>query len=619
MTMQPLFGAIPSGEGTRFSVWGPPGARVELRLLDGAAAGAHPLALNAEGLFDTWVRGAGPGDRYAFTLDGEGPFPDPASRFQPDGVHGPSQIVDPAAFEWHDASWRSRPPRDLVVYELHVGTFTPEGRFSGVESRLPYLRDLGVTAIEIMPVAEFPGARNWGYDGVALFAPSRAYGRPDDFRRLVDAAHRHGLAVILDVVYNHLGPEGAYLPRFNPAYLAGRHRTPWGAAVNLDAEGSALVRRFILDNAAHWVREYHADGLRLDATHALIDDSPKTIVQEIAETVRAAAGRPIVVHAEDHRNMAAMIEDAADGGWGLDGVWVDDFHHVVRAMVAGDAHGYYADFAGHTRELATVIQDGWLYSGAHSAHLNGPRGTHPGRVPMHRFVVCAQNHDQIGNRAHGERLHHQVPAAAWRAVSVLLLTAPMTPLLFMGQEWAVSSPFQYFTDLEPGLGALVTRGRRAEFADFPEFSDPDAQLRIPDPQAAATFERSRVRWDEQGEGDHARTLALYRALLALRREHAALAGSEQTRGAAVAPDDETLVMRRSEDDEVWWVVARFRSGGAVDVETAAAVLGAPVGAGRLQAVLDTEHAEFAGDPMPIDLDGTVVTFRRPGAMILRES
>ena len=619
MTTPPLFGAIPSGEGTRFAVWGPPGARVELRLLDGAAAGAHPLAPNAEGLFETWVRGASPGDRYGFTLDGDGPFPDPASRFQPDGVHGPSQIVDPAAFEWHDASWRSRPARDLVVYELHVGTFTPEGRFSGVESRLPYLRDLGVTAIEVMPVADFPGARNWGYDGVALFAPSRAYGRPDDFRRLVDAAHRHGLAVILDVVYNHLGPEGAYLPRFNPAYLAGRHRTPWGAAVNLDAEGSALVRRFILDNAAHWVREYHADGLRLDATHALIDDSPKTIVQEIAETARAAAGRPIVVHAEDHRNMAAMIEDAADGGWGLDGVWADDFHHVVRAMVAGDAHGYYADFAGHTRELATVIEDGWLYSGAHSAHLNGPRGTHPGRVPMHRFVVCVQNHDQIGNRADGERLHHQVPAAAWRAVSVLLLTAPMTPLLFMGQEWAASSPFQYFTDLEPGLGALVTSGRRAEFADFPEFSHPDARLRIPDPQAAATFERSRLRWDEQARGEHGRTLALYRALLALRREHAALAGSEQTHGAAVSPDDDALVMRRAEDDEVCWIVARFRSGGAVDVETAAAGLGTPVDAARLRAVLDTEHAEFTGDPTPIDLDGAVVTFRRPGAIILRES
>ena len=616
--MAPLFGAIPSHGGTRFAVWGAPGSRVEVTVLDGAAPGAHPLALAASGLFETWVEGAAAGDRYAYRLDGEGPFPDPASRYQPEGVHGPSQIIDPAAFAWHDDRWRTRPPRDLIVYELHVGTFTPEGTFAGVEGRLPYLRDLGVTAIELMPVADFAGARNWGYDGAALFAPARVYGHPDDLRRLVDAAHHQGLAVLLDVVYNHLGPEGAYAPRFYPQYLTDRHRTPWGKAVNLDADGSPLVRRFILENAAHWVREYHVDGLRLDATHALIDDSPKTIVREIVETVRAAAGRPIYVHAEDHRNLAAMVEGIDEGGWGLDGVWADDFHHVVRTMVAGDTHGYYADFTGHTRELATVVQDGWLYSGTYSAHMKGPRGTPAGRVPMHRFVVCVQNHDQIGNRAFGDRLHQQISADTWRAVSVLLLTVPMTPLLFMGQEWAASSPFQYFTDLEPALGVLVTEGRRQEFADFPEFSNVEARDRIPDPQAADTFANSRLRWAEQGTGEHGRSLALYRALLSLRREHPALSGSDRTAGTAVSPDDDSLVVRRDEGGAVFWIVVRFRSTGSVDLQAVAAALGVPFEARRLRLVLDTEHAEFAADPMAIDIDERMIRFQRPGAIIFGE-
>jgi len=618
LTAFPRLGAVPSQGGTRFSVWAPRTERLELTLLDGLAAGVHPLARSSDGPYETWVDGAAAGDRYTFTLDGDGPLPDPASRFQPDGVHGPSQIVDPEAFAWHDAGWRSRPHRDLVIYELHVGTFTPEGTFAGVQARLPYLRDLGVTALELMPVADFPGARNWGYDGVALFAPSRAYGRPDDLRALVDAAHRHGLSVILDIVYNHLGPEGAYLPRFNPGYLTDRHRTPWGAAVNLDADGSRTVRSFILENASHWVREYHVDGLRLDATHALIDSTPKTIVQEIAETVRAEAGRPIFVHAEDHRNLATMIEDTALGGWGLDGVWADDFHHVVRTMVAGDTHGYYGDFAGHTRELATILREGWLFSGAYSGHTKGPRGTSAARVPMHRFVVCVQNHDQIGNRAFGDRLHHQVEPATWRAVSVLLLTVPMTPLLFMGQEWAASSPFQFFTDLGDNLGPLVTKGRRDEFGDFPEFSDADARRLIPDPQSPRTFVDSRLRWEEQRAAEHGRCLALYRALLALRREHAALAGSHRTSGDAVAPDDETIVVRRGEHGSIFWIVARFRSAGSVDLESAAAVLGVPLDARRVGVALDSEHGEFAGDPTAIDVAGLTVTFRRPGAVVLEE-
>jgi maltooligosyltrehalose trehalohydrolase len=611
------FGAVPSRHGVRFRAWAAGASRVQLHLHDGAAAGVHPLGQPAEGLFETWIEGAAPGDRYTYVLQDGAPLPDPASRFQPDGVHGPSQVVDPTVFTWTDRQWQSRPARELVVYELHVGTFTPEGTFAGVERQLPYLRDLGITAIEIMPVADFAGSRNWGYDGVALFAPSRAYGTPDDLRRLVNSAHEHGLSVLLDVVYNHLGPEGAYLPQFSRAYLTGKHRTPWGDAVNLEAP---LVRRFILDNAAHWIREYHVDGLRLDATHALIDPNDRPIVQELAELTRSAASRPIVIHAEDHRNLAKMIEDTAAGGWGLDGVWADDFHHVVRRMTAGDRHSYYGDFEGTAGELATVLRDGWLYSGRYSEHMREWRGTDPGRVPMHRFVVCVQNHDQIGNRALGDRLHHSIPAEAWRAASVLLLTAPMTPLLFMGQEWAASTPFQYFTDLERDLGKLVTQGRRKEFAEFPEFSDPGGTERIPDPQAESTFTNSRLRWDEHSAGEHQRCLALYRALLALRGAEPALSGTDDPVGVAHAPDNETIVMRRTDGRSTFWIVCRFRSAGTVDLASVALVMGHELR--NLRLVLDTEHGEFTAGPMPLgvtlDTADAAVRFERAGAVIVQE-
>jgi maltooligosyltrehalose trehalohydrolase len=613
--MPALFGAIPSQDGVRFVVWAPDAQRVDLRLHDGRAAGTHPLARGDDGICETWVRHAAPGDRYAYILDDDGPFPDPASRFQPEGVHGPSQIVDPLVYRWRDARWHPRRPLDTILYELHVGTFTPEGTFAAAASRLPYLRDLGITAVELMPIADFAGGRNWGYDGVAPFAPSRAYGTPDELRAFVDAAHAHGLSIVLDVIYNHLGPEGAYLSRFSGAYFTSRHRTPWGEGINLDGPDSGPVRRFIVDNACHWVREYHVDGLRLDATHALMDTSPTHIVQEIAASVRAESTRPVVVHAEDERNLANIVEDSADGGWGLDGIWADDFHHVIRAMIAGDRHAYYADFAGNTRELAVTIRDGWLYSGEHSRHRDRPRGTHPARVPMHRFVVCVQNHDQIGNRALGERLNHEVPPAAWRAASVVLLTVPMTPLLFMGQEWAASTPFQFFTDFEPRLGMLVSDGRRREFAEFPAFGG-DGALRIPDPQAQSTFERSRLDWSEQPRGAHRRSLALYRALLALRLDHPALAGSSATSGAAGAPDDESIVIRRTDGRETFWIAARFKSAGTTDLSTMAVALGAEPGA--LELVLDTEHAEFAENPAAVDLDGIRIGFQRPGAVILRE-
>ncbi len=615
------YGARPAPGGARFRLWAPGARSASVVLHDGRAAGSHILGRDAEGVYDRIVDGAAAGDRYGYSIDGGEPRPDPAARFQPDGVHGPSQIVDPLAFAWTDAAWRGRPARDLVLYELHVGTFSADGTFAGTAACLEPLRDLGITAIELMPVAAAAGSRNWGYDSVALYSPFAAYGTPDDLRRLIDRAHHFGLAVILDVVYNHLGPEGAYLPGINPDYLTSRHSTPWGHAVNVYGPGSDAVRRFIIGNVEHWIGEYHADGLRLDATHALIDDGPSHIVRDIVAAAHAAAaGREIVVHAEDHRNLAMMVQEMATGGWGLDAVWADDFHHVMRRLLAGDSRGYYGDFTGSTEELAATIRQGWLYTGQASRHMGGPRGTDASQLPMYRFIVCLQNHDQIGNRATGDRLSHAISPAAWRAASAVLLTVPMTPLLFMGQEWAATSPFQYFTDLEPELGRLVTEGRRREFADFPEFAE--APDRIPDPQALATFEASRLRWRERAEPAHAAVLRLYEALLALRRRYRALAASEAVEGEADALDADTIAVRRRDEDDEFLVVARLRGAGRVDVG-AMRLAGREDGprAADWDVALTTEDALFAPDSVAITVDrqpdGPVIGFGRPGAVILK--
>jgi maltooligosyltrehalose trehalohydrolase len=465
-----------------------------------------------------------------------------------------------------------------------------------------------------MPIAEFAGTRNWGYDGAALYAPSRNYGRPDDLRAFVDAAHGLGLGVMLDVVYNHLGPEGAYLTHFHPAYITDRHATPWGGAINLDDAGSPLVRQFIIDNALAWLSEYRLDGLRLDATHALIDASPTHLVAELVDAVRRSIAWPAVIHGEDHRNLASLIEDRERGGWGLDCVWADDFHHVMRRKLAGDAHAYYRDFDGTSEELARIIRQGWLFTGQHSAHERGRRGTDPSHLPMHRFVVCLQNHDQIGNRAMGDRLHHTIEAATWRAASTVLLTVPMTPLLFMGQEWAVRAPFQYFTDLEPGLGAQVTVGRAGEFKDFPGFADAAARARIPDPQAPETFERSRLDWRERETDDHRETLALYTELLRLRNIHPALGAASAVEGHAEAIDPDTLLIERAEAAERFAIVARLSGSGTVTIAR-------PSENSRPEVVLTTEDPRFARDSqlptVHLQTQQIAIGFRRPGAVIFK--
>jgi len=618
---RPSFGAWPEGDGARFGVWAPRASTIEVVVeRPGGEPLVVPLARRPGGIFGGHVRGVAAGDRYRYAIDGRGPFPDPATRSQPEGVHGPSEVVDPGQFAWTDGDWPGVDAADLVLYELHVGTFSPEGTFAGVEARLGAVRDLGVTAIVLMPIADFAGCRSWGYDGVDMFAPARCYGTPDDLRRLVDSAHRAGLAVYLDVVYNHFGPVGNYALQFSPHFLS-RRKSAWASCVNLDGEGSDTVNEFFIENALHWVHEYHLDGLRLDATHALHDRKPPHFLELLGRRVHPAVpGRRPLLIAEDHRNLDHMIRPTWAGGWDLDGVWADDFHHQVRRLIAGDNEGYYRDYSGETPDLAETINQGWFYTGQDSIHLGEPRGTDPVGIPARRFVIALQNHDQVGNRAFGDRLHHQVDLAPYRAASALLLTAPQTPMLFMGQEWATTSPFRYFTDHDEDLGKIVTEGRRREFRHFLAFVDPEARDQIPDPQAVSTFEASRLDWSERDREPHASTLRLYSALLALRRSDPALRPDGRDDFEALALGADTiLLIRQSPGGDRLAVVARLRGEGPVELAGREGI-DLPDGR-RWGLVLTTEDPPFAADPAPpaIAIDGPAPTIRfaRPSAVILK--
>ena len=421
----------------------------------------------------------------------------------------------PTTYEWRDKKWTAPPVSELIIYELHIGTFTTEGTFQSAIGKLDHLVDLGVTALEIMPVADFPGKRNWGYDGVLLYAPARVYGRPNDLRALIDAVHQRGLAVILDVVYNHLGPDGNYLGAYSGDYFNPQHKTPWGDGFNFELKP---VRDFFVENTSYWRREFHIDGFRLDATHAIADRSKKHLLAEIAEAVHSSGG---FVTAEDERNEAHLLTSGARGGMGLDAIWADDFHHVVRVMLTGSQEGYYKSYRGTVEELTTTLEHGWLFDGRKGQRRAPGEPKTTGNLSPEQFIFCIANHDQTGNHAFGARLNQVVSPAAFRAASALLCLVPYTPLIFMGQEWAASSPFQYFTDHEPRLGRLVTEGRRQEFRGFNAFRDPAARAKIPDPQGEQAFLQSNLRWDEVGEGLHAATLRLYREFLRFRRESAA--------------------------------------------------------------------------------------------------
>jgi malto-oligosyltrehalose trehalohydrolase len=512
------FGAEVLGvEGVRFQLWAPAVRRVELVLE--AARTAIPLLATGDGWHRLVTDQAPPGARYRYRVDGGALVPDPASRFQPDDVHGPSEVVDPDAFVWTDVAWRGRPWESTVLYELHVGTFSPEGTFGGVEARLDDLVDLGITAVELMPVADFPGRWNWGYDGALLFAPDNRYGTPRDLKALVDACHGRGLAVILDVVYNHFGPEGNYLGLYAPDFFdEGRH-TPWGAAINLDGPGSATVRAFFVENALFWLEEYRVDGLRLDAVHALRDATSPHLLEEIARRVQAGPGAQRHVHLvlENDANEARYLRPAPSGRAPYAAQWNDDIHHALHAIATGERTGYYADYPDPVASLARCLTAGFAYQGEPSAYRARPRGEPTDGVPLTAFVSFLQNHDQIGNRAFGERLSALAPPAALRAVTALLLLAPPPPLLFMGEEWEAAQPFLFFSDFGPDLGARVSEGRRGEFARFPAFAEPAARAAIPDPQSPATVERSRLDWSARDRPAHRAARDWTRELLQIRR------------------------------------------------------------------------------------------------------
>jgi maltooligosyltrehalose trehalohydrolase len=514
------FGVEPGADGgARFRLWAPSARQVMLKA-QGANDGALQADLNdvGDGWFELDVAGLHAGARYSYRIDDEIDVPDPASRWNPQGVRGPSSIVDPEAFAWSDAAWRGRSWNEAVVYEMHIGCFTERGTFAAAIERLDDLADLGVTALELMPLGAFAGERGWGYDGVLPFAPHAAYGEPQDLKRLIEAAHAREMMVLLDVVYNHFGPEGNFLARYAREFFTDRHRTPWGDAINF---AHPVVRQFFIHNALYWLDEYRFDGLRIDAVHAMHDQEPR-FIDELAATVQEGPGRERSVHIvlENHRNEARLLGSRGRSGTGEVSQWNDDFHHPLHAILTGEEDGYYIDYADRPLEhLGRVLTQGFAYQGETSVFSGQRRGEPSTQLPPTAFVNFLQNHDQIGNRAFGERLDRLVEPDPLRAAYAILLLAPQVPLLFMGEEYAASQPFLYFCDYKDELAEAVRTGRRAEFARFRAFAAPESRADIPDPNAAATFERSRLNWSERASGSHARRLSDICTLLRVRAEY----------------------------------------------------------------------------------------------------
>jgi maltooligosyltrehalose trehalohydrolase len=499
-----------------FEVWAPRAGAMEVKI----GNKKFPMVKEPRGYWSAAVQEAGPGTDYGFVIDGlEPPLPDPRSHWQPDSVHGASRLVDHAAFAWSDSEWQAPPLSSGLIYELHLGTFTTEGTLKAAESRLDYLKTLGVTHVELMPIANFPGKRGWGYDGVDLYAIFNAYGGPDDLKHFVDACHARGLAVLLDVVYNHLGPVGNYLSKFGP-YFTHSHTTPWWDAVNFEEAGATEVRRFLIDNALMWLRDYHFDGLRLDAVHAYMDRSAIHFLEQITGEVRrleAAMGKHFVLIAESDLNDPRIVKAEEAGGYGLDAQWSDDFHHALFSVISGERAGYYEDF-GTLAQLAKSLRCVFVYDGNYSAHRKRNHGRQVVGLSGHRFIGFVQNHDQVGNRAQGERISHESGAGRAKIAAALVLTAPFVPMLFQGEEFGASAPFLYFTDYDdPELGRMISEGRKREFEAFGWAPD-----QIPDPQNEQTFLRSRLNWAELTEQPHGSLLQWHKDLIHLRRSQSKL-------------------------------------------------------------------------------------------------
>jgi len=528
-------GAEITDGGVAFRVWAPKRRHVAVAIEGG---GEHALTGEPDGYFSGLVPGTEPGARYRFRLDAdETLYPDPASRFQPEGPHGPSEVADPFAFRWSDAGWRGVTLAGQVIYEMHVGTFTRDGTWRAAAERLPWLKDLGITLIEVMPVNDFPGEFGWGYDGVDLFAPTRLYGRPDDLRRFVDAAHGLGIGVILDVVYNHFGPDGNYLGCFSDGYFTEAYENEWGDAINFDGPDAGPVREFFTANAAYWIDEFHFDGLRLDATQSIHDRSREHVIAAMTRAARTAAGgRSIVVIGENEPQHARLLRPPGKGGHGLDGLWNDDFHHSATVAATGRDEAYYEDHQGTPQELIAAAKHGFLFQGQFYAHQGKRRGTPGLDLPPAALVAFLQNHDQIANSARGLRLHQLTSPGRVRALTALVLLMPSTPMLFQGQEFQASAPFLYFADHKPELARLVRDGRHAFVRQFPSLAAPEMQGRLADPEARDSFERCKLDWREAER--HGEAVALHRDLLRLRREDPTFSRQRQggLDGAVLGPE-----------------------------------------------------------------------------------
>jgi maltooligosyltrehalose trehalohydrolase len=606
------FGARPQPDTTtRFRVWAPRAKSLAVKIL-GDRERLISMERGEDGLFETVVPEAPAGVDYMYIIDDEKERPDPVSRWQPRGVHGPSRVVDPEAFAWTDQNWTGVALKDLIIYELHIGTFTAAGTFEAAAEKLPYLKSLGITAIEIMPVAEFPGGRNWGYDGAHLYAPQSTYGGPTGLKALVDACHREGLAVILDVVYNHLGPEGNYLGEY-AAIFSHSYRTPWGDALNFDGAGSDGVRRYFVENALYWLTEYHMDGLRLDAIHRIMDKSPRHILAEIAAEFSRQAeslGRMAWTIAESDLNDVRVIKPREESGYGLNAQWSDDFHHSLHAILTGTRRGYFADF-GRMEDLAKALSEGFVYDGRRSEFRQRRHGTPGLDQPGERFVVFIQNHDQIANGYWGDRLAALATPAQQRTAAALLLCAPNLPLLFMGQEWGEDAPFLYFTShTDEELGRAVREGRKEEYASFMEAEEIGASSMdegFADPQDEKTFERSKLTWSQQEEAPHAEILRFYRDLIALRKVHPSLSNC-----------DKSLTRVQYDESERWIAIERGDASGEAALlvcnlgpDTHSAQL--HLGRGLWRMVLWSNDAPYGGEPenaspppvLPAEGDGEI--------------
>jgi maltooligosyltrehalose trehalohydrolase len=589
---------VAPGGGGHVRVWAPDRTRVELVVesdVAGAAPRVHTLVNEGNGYFSAEVADVGPGARYRYRLDDEGPFPDPVSRFQPEGPHGPSMVIDPSMFDWGDGDWPGVSIVGQVMYELHIGTFTSPGTFRAAIERLPDLADVGASLLEIMPVGDFSGRFGWGYDGVNLFAPSRLYGSPDDFRAFVDAAHQLGIGVILDVVYNHVGPDGNYLKRFASGYFSAA-RTEWGESINFDGEGSQAVREYVLTNAAYWVEEFHLDGLRLDATQQIFDGSMPNIVTEIAERVRRAArGHATVVIAENEPQRTTLVRPVEGGGSALDALWNDDFHHAAHVALTGQNEAYLWGFRGTPQEFISAAKYGFLYQGQWFRWQHHRRGTPALDLPPHVFVNYLQNHDQVANGIGGRRVHLRASPGRMRAMTALLLLMPQTPLLFQGQEFGASSPFQYFADQVPELARSVFAGRMRFLSQFPSMATPEVVAAIEDPGDPATFIRSKLDWRERDA--HASVVELHRTLARLRRNDGVV-GAQRPRGVDGAVLSDHCFVLRYFGGELGDRLLAVNLGMRLHADpTAEPLLAPPIGA-RWETVFSSEDPRFGGSGTP---------------------